>query len=289
MDDNTGRPGTTWPMRAAASAAAAAVLLGGCGAGDDKAAGPSPSASARSAPPTASGPPSSTAPATAPASSSGGGSASPTPFRADPAKVPRTRGQGAALAQAVALGPEAWGAGFRARRPAASTPGTVAVLDAQCRWERRPLPASVLGSLSRYSELPGAGGKGTVKVSAAVTVHATVRDADQQLSTTLEEPLRCREQQVRTDEVISGLMSTGTPYGQDQNTYSDDQVVEVGFSLTGTSQQKYFWFVTRLGTVTVAVSVKGAEGYTDNELNGYASQATSTMLSRVESELGGKN
>ncbi|MDQ0683388.1 hypothetical protein QFZ56_002351 [Streptomyces achromogenes] len=284
MDDNTGRRRSTW-LRATASAAAAAALLGGCGAGDDKAAEPSPSASAGSAAPTASGSPS---PA-ASASSTGGGKAALTPFEADPAAVPRTGRQAEALAQAVALEPQAWGSNFRAQQPAASAPGTVAVLDAQCRWQRRPLPKTVLASLSRYSELPGAGGKGMVKVTAAVTVHATVRDADQQLSTTLEEPLRCPVQQVRTDEQIAGLMSAASPYGQGGNTYADDQVVEIGSYLTGTSAQTYRWTVARLGTVTVAVSVMGATGYKPYELEQFSSQGLSTMLSRVESELGGKS
>ncbi|MEV5902783.1 hypothetical protein [Streptomyces sp. Root1310] len=270
-------------MRAAASAAATAVLLGGCGAGGDKAAEPSPSASARSAAPSASGSPSSSA------SSPGGGTASLSPFEADPAKVPRTRRRAETVTQAVALRPAEWGAGFRAQQPAASAPGTVAVLDEQCRWQRRPLPASVLASLSRYSELPGAGGRGTLKVTAVVTVHADVSAADQQLSTTLEEPLRCRVQQVRTDEQIAGLMSAASPYGEGGNTYADDQVVEIGQYLSGASAQTYRWYVTRLGTVTVAVSVMGATGYTDDELVRYASPAVTKMLDRVKDELGGKS
>lgn len=182
-----------------------------------------------------------------------------------------------------------WGAGFRAQQPAASAPGTVAVLDEQCRWQRRPLPASVLASLSRYSELPGAGGRGTLKVTAVVTVHADVSAADQQLSTTLEEPLLCRVQQVRTDEQIAGLMSAASPYGEGGNTYADDQVVEIGQYLSGASAQTYRWYVTRLGTVTVAVSVMGATGYTDDELVRYASPAVTKMLDRVKDELGGKS
>ncbi|MEH0543973.1 hypothetical protein QA802_13020 [Streptomyces sp. B21-105] len=282
MDDNTGRRRSTW-LRATASAAAAAALLGGCGAGDDKAAEPSPSASAGSAAPTAVGSPS----PPASTSSTGGGTAALTPFEADPAAVPRTGRQAEALAQAVALQPQAWGADFRAQQPAASTPGTVAVLDAQCRWQRQTLPKSVLASLSRYSELPGVGGKGTIKVTSAVTVHATVRDADQLLSTTLEEPLRCPVQQVRTDEQIAGLMSTASPYGQGGNTYADDEVIEAGSYLTGTVAQTYRWQVARLGTVTVAVSVMGAKGYKNDELQQYVSPALYKMLERVASELGG--
>ncbi|MFE2586199.1 hypothetical protein [Streptomyces sp. NPDC059378] len=286
MDDDNAvtRRGTWRWARIAVPVAASALALGGCGSGDHgKAAAPSSSA------------PSGSVAATASGSSSGAGSAgsarsdapSPTPFRADPARVPRTSSRAQALAAAVALQPRGWGADFRAQRPAVSTPGTLAVLDTQCRWERHELPGGVLASLSRYSEIPAAGGKGEVKVSAAVTVHTTVRDADERLATTLEEPLRCRQQEVRTDEWISKLISTASPYGTGNNTYADDQVVEIGKYLTGKSEQTYGWYVTRLGTVTLSVSVKGAKGYSDDELITYASNANAAMLTRLESELGG--
>ncbi|MET7988909.1 MULTISPECIES: hypothetical protein [unclassified Streptomyces] len=271
----------TWRWRVAASVATAAVVLGGCGSGDGgKAARPSPS---RSAEATESGSPS----AAASASSSGADASSRTPFRADPAKVPRTKSRAEALVAAVALKSQGWGADFRAQQPAASTPGTFAVLDEQCRWERQALPKDVLASRSRYSEIPAADGKGDLKVTAGVTVHTTVRDADQRLASTLEEPLRCRQQQVRTDERIAGLISTATPYGQGNNTYSDDQIVEIGKYLTRSGQQTYRWYVTRLGTVTLAVSVKGAKGYSDDELEKYGANANATMINRVEQELGG--
>ncbi|MER7575120.1 hypothetical protein [Streptomyces sp. NPDC126514] len=211
----------------------------------------------------------------------------PPPFRADPAKVPRTKSRAEALVAAVTLKPQGWGAGFRAQQPAVSTPGTVAVLNGQCRWERQALPKGVLASFSRYSEIPAADGKGEVKVTASVTVHRTVRDADERLASTLEEPLRCRQQQVRTDEWITELMSAASPYGQSNNTYADDQVIEIGKYVTGKSEQTYRWYVTRVGTVTLAVSVKGAEGYTANELDSYAANANGMMINTVEFELGG--
>ncbi|MFI1443590.1 hypothetical protein [Streptomyces fructofermentans] len=273
--DNVVVRGRTWPWRLAASVGAAAVVLGGCGSGGDgKAAAPSPSAASGSAAEASPSAPS--------------GDASPlTPFRPDPAKVPTTRSRAEALATAVVLRPRGWGPDFRAQRPAASTPGTVAVLNERCRWERRPLPRGVLASASRYNEIPAADGRGELKVTASVTVHATVRDADERLAATLEEPLRCRRQQVRADERITELMSVATPYGQGNNTFADDQVVEMGKYLTGGSERAYRWYVTRLGTVTLAVSVKGAKGYSDDELNKYTSHANVTMLNRVQSELGG--
>ncbi|MGW2822980.1 hypothetical protein ACWC24_18605 [Streptomyces sp. NPDC001443] len=284
VDNAVAHRGSWRWMRVAASVAASALVLGGCGFADHgKAAAPNTSAPSGSAAATASGSPS----GAESASSAKGDAPSSTPFRADPGKVPRTRSRAEALAAVVALRPQGWGSDFRAQRPAVSTPGTVAVLDRQCRWERHELPHGVLASLSRYSGIPAADGRGELKVSAAVTVHTTVLDADEQLATTLEEPLRCRQQEVRTDEWISGLMSTATPYGQGNNDYADDQVVEIGKYLIGKGQQTYAWYVTRLGTVTLSVSVKGAKGYSDNELTTYASNANAAMLTRLESELGG--
>ncbi|WP_234437009.1 hypothetical protein [Streptomyces maremycinicus] len=280
MDGNAVGRRAVRPWRVTAAVTGAALILGGCGSGgDDKAAEPSPTTSSGAAAGTASGAPS--------ASPSAGGASALTPFEADPARVPRTRPQAEALAATVALRPEGWGPDFRAQRPAESTPGTAAVLDAQCRWVRQGLPQGVLASLSRYSEIPAGAGKGELKVMAAVTVHATARDADERLADTLEEPLRCREQQVRSDERITELMSAAIPYGQGRNTYADDQVVEMGSYLTGSSTQTYRWYVTRLGTVTLAVSIKGAQGYTKAQLDQFASNANVTMLNSVEFELGG--
>jgi len=273
----TGRRGS-WRLRAAASGAAAAVLLGGCSAGGaNEAAGPSAKASRSPAPS-----------ASASGQAAGGAQPSATPFEAAANLVPRTKSQGSALAGAVVFRPQDWGRGFKAQQPARSTPGTIAVLDEQCRWERRALPKGVLASLSLYSELPGSGSRGAIKVTAAVTVHATELGADDQLATTLEEVLRCPEQQVRTDERITGLASVGTPFGVRGNTYADDSVYELGSYLTGGGKASYRWMVTRLGTVTVAVSLKGTQGYTDDELQQYVTRGTTNMLDRVRFELGGK-
>lgn len=273
----TGRRGS-WRLRAAASGALAAVLLGGCSAGAGKEAAEPSAKSSRSPAPSAS----------ASGRAAGGAQPSATPFEAAADLVPRTKSQGSALAEAVVFRPKDWGRGFKAQQLARSAPGTIAVLDEQCRWERRALPKGVLASLSLYSELPGAGSRGTVKVTAAVTVHATELGADDQLATTLEEVLRCPEQQVRADERITGLASVGTPFGLRGNTYADDSVYERGSYLSGSGKTSYRWMVTRLGPVTVAVSLKGTHGYTDDELEQYVTRGTTNMLDRVRFELGGK-
>lgn len=287
MDDKTAGRRGGWRLRAAASGAAVAVLLGGCSAGaSERAAEPGAKASGS---PT----PSASASAQGPAEDEqaedeqAAATGSATPFVADPDRVPRSGKQGAALAEAVVMRPQDWGAGFRAQSLARSAPGTHAVLDEQCRWQRRALPDDVLASLSLYSELPGTGKRGTVKVTATVTVHTTVLGADDQLSETLEEALRCPEQQVRADERIAKLMSVGTPRGIRDNNYADDSILENGAYLTGGGEVMYRWMVTRLGQVTVSVSLKGAAGYTVRELEPYVTRGTVTMLDRLGYELGG--
>ncbi|MFE7836103.1 hypothetical protein ACFU53_08600 [Streptomyces sp. NPDC057474] len=278
MDDKSAGRRGGWRLRAAASGAAAAVLLGGCSAGaSERAAEPGAKASGSSTPSTsASG-----------EVSAEGAEPSATPFEADPDRVPRSREQGAVLAEAVAMRPQDWGAGFQAQPLARSAEGTVALLDEECRWQRRALPDDVLASLSLYSELPGTGKRGTVKVTATATVHTTVLGADDHLSETLEEALRCPEQQVRADERIAKLMSVGTPRGMRGNNYADDSILETGVYLTGGGEAMYRWMVTRLGQVTVTVSLKGAEGLTVDELEQYMTRGTTTMLDRVRYELGG--
>ncbi|WP_200307256.1 hypothetical protein [Streptomyces adelaidensis] len=269
-------------MRAAVSGTAAAVLLGGCSMGaTEGAAEPGAKASGSRAP---------SASASGEVSAEGSEpSATPSaaPFEADPDRVPTSGTRGATLAAAIVMRPQDWGAGFEAQPLARSAEGTVAVLDEECRWQRRALPEGVLASLSLYSELPGTGKRGTVKVTAAVTVHTTVLGADDQLSETLEEPLRCPEQQVRADERIAELNSVGTPLGIRGNNYADDSIYEQGAYLTGGGKASYRWMVTRLGQVTVAVALKGAEGYTSSELEQYVTRGTTTMLDRVRFELGG--
>ncbi|WP_367319344.1 hypothetical protein [Streptomyces sp. HUAS ZL42] len=217
------------------------------------------------------------------------GSTDASVFTPDAALVPRTPESGQRLADSVVLAPSDWGRGFVAQKPAGSTPGTWAVLDGSCRWQREKLPRGVLGSVSHYSRLSASGGKGAVKVTAAATVHGSALSADEQLSTTLEEVLRCPEQQPRADERITGLMSLGTPFGAREQQYADDSVLEAGdYVEKDGDSQPYRWMVARLGTVVVAVSVTGAEGRTQQELDQLGTSALAQMLTRVQQRLKGK-
>ncbi|WP_416980153.1 hypothetical protein [Streptomyces sp. T028] len=263
----------------------AGSLLVGCSVGGDdggddggtaKSGSPSADATARATP----------APSTSSTSSSASSVSSV--FTPDASLVPRTSKDGVALADSVVLAPADWGRGFVAQQQAASTPGTWAVLDDDCRWEREKLPAGVLAGSSRYSRLPAGGGKGAVKVTAAVTVHDSVLGADEQLSTTLEEVLRCPDQQPRSNERITGLNSLGTPFGAREQEYADDSVLEAGqYVENGGAAQPYSWMVARLGTVVVAVSVTGAKGNTEQELRQLGAEALAKMLERIQQRLKG--
>ncbi|WP_190016814.1 hypothetical protein [Streptomyces lucensis] len=204
--------------------------------------------------------------------------------------MPRTSEDGQRLVDSVVFAPDDWGRGYVAQDPAASAPGTWAVLDDGCRWERRKAPRGVLASLSRYSLRPAGDGKdrgeGAVRVTAAATVHSSAVGADEQLSTTLEEALRCPEQRPRDDARITGLSSLGTPFGAREQQYADDSVLETGHYVErGGAAQPYQWMVARLGTVVVAVSVTGARGNAAQDLQELGSTALGRMLARVKQRL----
>lgn len=120
------------------------------------------------------------------------------------------------------------------------------MLDANCVWQSEPLPATVLATLSRYSELPAENDKGPIRVASVVTVHRTVRDADWEMAGTLEEALRCPDQQLRQGERITGLQSQGAAFGLLNNSSSEDSLSEGGeyHSATEAGSAAEGWVIT---------------------------------------------
>ncbi|MEV7531393.1 hypothetical protein [Streptomyces hydrogenans] len=239
------------------------------------------------------GPSSGTSPA-ASATTTATPTAAPSPyptaldFDPDPARAPRTRSDAVALARTVLSGgPGSWGPGYVERKPYLSPEGYWPVLSEDCSWETGTPPASVLHSVTASMELPAEGGKGTVRVSATVTVHRTEDAADWEMAETLEEVLRCPGQTLRDGERISGLMSLGNAYGVGGNRTADDTVNERGTYLKdGVPGEHYYgWSQSRLGQVTVAVSAKGAPGHTESDLATAMAQASVAMLTRAETAL----
>ncbi|GHJ93012.1 MULTISPECIES: hypothetical protein [Streptomyces] len=239
------------------------------------------------------GPSSGTSPA-ASATTTATPTAAPSPyptalgFDPDPARAPRTRSDAVALARTVLSGgPGSWGPGYVERKPYLSPEGYWPVLSEDCVWETGTPPASVLHSVTASMELPAEGGKGTVRVSATVTVHRTEDAADWEMAETLEEVLRCPGQTLRDGERISGLMSLGNAYGVGGNRTADDTVNERGTYLKdGVPGEHYYgWSQSRLGQVTLAVSAKGAPGHTESDLATAMAQASVAMLTRAETAL----
>ncbi|URN16585.1 MULTISPECIES: hypothetical protein [Streptomyces] len=200
--------------------------------------------------------------------------------------MPKNAAQAEELVDHVVLRPTDWGPDFVPQAVAESRPRTVAVLDEECRWQREPLPASALASLSRYAELPGRGGKGTVRVTAVATVHTSEAAADQHLTATLEEALRCREQEIRPGERVTGLRSAGSVFGTGHQDWADDSAYENGTYVTREGAHSYSWSVARVGAVTVGVSVKGARGHTDEELQRWFTDSSFQMVDSVKTRTG---
>ncbi|MFJ6404023.1 hypothetical protein ACIQK9_00705 [Streptomyces hydrogenans] len=209
-------------------------------------------------------------------------------FRPDPARAPKTAADAARMARTILSGgPGAWGPGYTERSPYLSAEGYWPVLSDDCRWETGDLPPDVLHSVTAYMELPAAGGKGAVRVSATVTVHRTEDAADWEMAETLEEALRCPDQTLRDGERVTGLMSLGNPFGVGGNYTASDAVNERGKYLKDgvPGEHHYGWSQSRLGQVTVAVSAKGAPGHDEQELSTAMAQAAVAMLNRAETEL----
>ncbi|MGW7304628.1 hypothetical protein ACWGI1_03510 [Streptomyces sp. NPDC054835] len=260
-------------LRTGAVVVASVALLAGCssgGGGDDggdgKAPRKTPAASTTAAPS-----PSRTA----------------LDFTVNPKRVPKNVAEARRLALAIVAGPESWGPGFVKRNPYLSAPDSWPVLDANCAWEVETPPASVLASATAYSEIPAADGKGPLRVAATVTIHRTESDADWEMAETLEEALRCPDQQLREGERITGLGSLGMPYGTSGNAHSTDSLSEQGTYLNDAFKggQPYSWYEARIGQVTVATVVKGAPGRT-KDVTSVLTQAQVTMEERVRKQMG---
>lgn len=276
-----GRPVRLWwpSPRLWGGVLAVGLLLAGCSAGDDDSAG------GRSTPPSAK--------ATAdpnPNPDASGSSDDPDTtggeFRPDPDRLPKSPGAALRLARVVAAKPGVWGPGFDRQRPYESDPGVTTVLGKDCVWQRGGLPESALTSFTRHSELPAEGGKGPIRISATVTVHRTVADAEWEMAGTLEEALRCPDQQLGPNERIAGLMSQGTAVGKPGAT-SDDSLSESGeyYSTELDGPHHYFWTQDRLDRVTVAAVGKGSKGRTAEEVDAAVVEGMGAMLARAEDEL----
>lgn len=259
-------------LRVGGVVATCGALLLGCTGGEGGSASP----------PTASG-----------ASRSGTATADPQPAASattemDPGKEPKTTAQARALIERVISGPELFGAGVVRATPYESDPARWAVLGDDCLWRLQPLTGDTLATLTRHFEVPAAGAKGAVRLSATVTVHRTALDASWEQARMLEEDLDCTEQTQRPGERLTALASLSFARGEGGNSTSDDLLLETGQCVGDTrgGPYPYWWQQAVLGSVVVGSSVCGGKGRSDQELNSLAEQVLPRMLLRVEQEIG---
>lgn len=109
----------------------------------------------------------------------------------DPARQPRTARQAEKLIRKVIAGPELIGPGVVRAMPYEGDPSRWAVLGKDCVWRQEPLPKDVLATLTRYFQVPAEDGKGSVRLSATVSVHRTSLAADWAQAGMLEEVMGC--------------------------------------------------------------------------------------------------
>jgi hypothetical protein len=205
-------------------------------------------------------------------------------FTPDPEKVPANASQARRLTRNVALEPADWTPGMVRHDPYGTT-GTWPVLGESCVWSRGGLPRHVLDSHTRRIDVPAQDGKGRVQGAVTVTVHRTTGDADREMKDTVQESFRCPGQDLGGGQRLDGLMSMHLDQKDIKN--ADATLFEAG-TYTGPGSggpQEYVWTKSRIGPVTTAVSVKGAEGYDSTDLVRLAAEAGAKVLYRVETEL----
>ncbi|MGP3943782.1 hypothetical protein [Streptomyces sp. 6N106] len=186
----------------------------------------------------------------------------------DPAALPTARAQAAALIRDVMPDPSAFGPGAVPRSPYESDPRRRPVLGDDCVWHQQALPKDVLATSTRSYEIPARGAKGPLRLSAVVTVHRDAEQADWENAEVLEEMMRCPEQRLRSDEVLTSLNDVPNSLGDSGNAYADDVLTELG-SYTSAEvggPHEYLWGQTRIGQFTLAVSAKGSKGWSRADL-----------------------
>ncbi|MEU9336940.1 hypothetical protein AB0D49_27875 [Streptomyces sp. NPDC048290] len=208
---------------------------------------------------------------------------------ADPARQPKTAAQARTLAGKLNAGTELFPTGEVQRaEPYESDPSRWAVLGDDCVWQREPLPDTVLSTLTRHFEVPEAGGKGLVRISTTVTVHRTPELAGWEQAAMLEEAVGCGEQVLSDGERLTGLISLASRWGEGNNLYSEDSLIEMGKCVSEEhgGPYEYWWSQATFGPVTAATSVCGGRGYDQRALMKLVEQALPRMLQRAQEELG---
>lgn len=206
---------------------------------------------------------------------------------ADPARLPRTKAAADALIDQVIADPGSFGPGVVKRTPYESDPATWPALSSDCVWYQDPPGDHVLATRTRSFEVPATKNKGPLRLSAVVTVHRTRKDAVWEMAESVEETMRCPTQQLDDGEFIGSMVSAALAQGEGGQNHAEDALTEYGeyrSSEVG-GPHAYTWQQAQTLQFTVAVTGKGAEGRTEDEVNLLTAQAHAAMLVRLESAI----
>ncbi|MER5931879.1 hypothetical protein [Streptomyces sp. NPDC002054] len=283
-------------LRGCGAALAALLLLTACSDGGE------PTASGTSGSPPGTGSPSSPS-----SPSSPGGAAQPSPAQpsagpsgfplvpaVDEAKQPKNAAEARALLGRIALGQGALGPDVVRSTPFESDPDRWPVLDRDCVWQTAGLPADVLATRTQYFHIPAKGNRGRVRINTTVTIHHNREESGWETARAMEEVLRCPTQRLREGEELRKLWGGVLYLGEQMNSWTEDAFSESGeyVSTTGAgpgkgeAPQHYTWSQGQFGPVTIAVAIKGAPGYTPQELQQYVVQGTSALMVQAKQQLG---
>ncbi|MFG2292256.1 hypothetical protein [Streptomyces sp. NPDC048603] len=273
---------------AALLALALAVALAGCSADDpDEGGGSSPSPTTGTSGTQGTGTPGTQGTQAAP--SAGGTPASALVPPVDEAKQPRTAAEARALLDRILLDQKHLGEQVARSAPFESDPAHWAVLDQDCVWQTGGLPEDVLATRTRYFHIPAKDGLGMVRINATVTVHRTRTESGWETARAMEEVLRCPDQKLRDGEQLQKLLGNSLYYGEQMNGWTEDAFSEMGDYVNAADGGKpypYTWSQAQYGPVTLAVAVKGAQGYTAPQLQAFVVQGTSHMSLLARQALG---
>ncbi|MFJ3921697.1 hypothetical protein [Streptomyces sp. NPDC090022] len=255
------------------------LLLAGCSSGGTPAADGTKSPAGASA----SGTPAPTGTGPAP---SGSPARSLVP-ELDEAKQPTTAAQARALIGQIMVDQEVFGPDVVRGTPYESDPAVWPVLGPDCAWRTSGLPEDVLATSTRYFRIPPKDGRGTVRVSTTVTVHRNRAESGWETARSMEEVMRCPDQRLNAGEQLKGLIGTALFQGEQGNMWTEEAFAEYGEILTAEGgPYDYTWSQGQFGPVTMAVTVKGGAGATQQSLNALLVQGTSRMMIRAGQAIG---
>ena len=205
----------------------------------------------------------------------------------DEAKQPRGAAEARDLLGRIMIGQGTLGPDVVPATPAESDPDRWPVLDRDCVWQSGALPADVLASGTRYFQIPARAGHRRVRINATVTVHHDRRESGWETARAMEELLRCPAQRLRDGEELKNLLGASVYQGEQMNGWTEDAFSESGeyFSAEDGGPHRYLWHQAQFGPVTVAMTGKGAEGFTDAALNALVIQGTSQLLQNAKQAL----